>query len=147
MRLSVSDAERVAILHTNIDGFGIAEPLGHIDFYANGGEFQPGDLVWIPCLIVCSHLKSILYWWQAIEHPKKFLGVKCNSVQDARTANCFDNVSNSFGIETQFDKPGIYYLPTLHKFPYYMGKEGLKPGNEDYKHILKSLNSEDNLAL
>ncbi|XP_026333738.1 lipoprotein lipase-like [Hyposmocoma kahamanoa] len=148
MRLSASDAERVAVIHTNMDGFGIAEPLGHVDFYANGGEFQPGDFIWIPCLVVCSHVKSVLYWWQAVEHPKKFLAVKCDTVQDARLANCFkSNETNYFGIETQFDKPGVYYLPTMHRFPYYMGKEGLKPGNEDYNALLKTANSEDELTL
>ncbi|KAI5637165.1 lipase domain-containing protein [Phthorimaea operculella] len=28
-------------LHTNIDGFGIADAIAQVDFYANGGEFQP----------------------------------------------------------------------------------------------------------
>lgn len=37
-RLHADAAHRVDVLHTNIDGFGIAEPLGHVDFYANGGE-------------------------------------------------------------------------------------------------------------
>lgn len=46
-RLDVTDAEFVDIIHTNggslIDGdAGFIEPLGHVDFYVNGGEKQPG---------------------------------------------------------------------------------------------------------
>lgn len=37
-RLNSDAAKRVDVLHTNIDGFGIAEPSGHVDFYANGGN-------------------------------------------------------------------------------------------------------------
>ncbi len=46
-RLDITDAEFVDIIHTNggqlIDGnIAFDEPLGHIDFYVNGGEKQPG---------------------------------------------------------------------------------------------------------
>ncbi|KAL0861370.1 hypothetical protein ABMA27_008918 [Loxostege sticticalis] len=147
-RISASDAERVDILHTNIDGFGMAERLGHIDFYANGGEYQPNDIPYIPCLVICSHFRSVLYWWQALEHPKKFIGLKCDSIQDARLSNCFNSTeTNYFGLNTDFGKPGIYYLPTNNVFPYYKGKEGLKEENEIYTSIIRSINSEDNFVL
>ncbi|KAM3955828.1 pancreatic lipase-related protein 2 [Aphomia sociella] len=143
-RLDASDAERVDVLHTNIDGFGIAERLGHVDFYINGGEFQPGDIVYIPCLVICSHLKSTLYWWQAIENPKKFIGVKCDSVQDARIANCFNNTETNYvGANTDFNKPGVYYLSTNNAFPYYKGKDGLKAESEVYTSTMRRINSED----
>jgi len=46
-RLDITDAEFVDIIHTNggraIDGnVAFDEPLGHIDFYVNGGVKQPG---------------------------------------------------------------------------------------------------------
>lgn len=37
-RLNRDAAEKVDVVHTNIDGFGIADTMGHIDFYVNGGE-------------------------------------------------------------------------------------------------------------
>lgn len=147
-KISPSDATHVDIVHTNIDGFGIAEPLGHIDFYVNGGEFQPSDIPYIPCLVICSHVRAIFYWWLAIEHPKKFIGMTCDSVQDARFANCFNNsVTNYLGLETNFRKPGIYYLPTHNEFPYYRGKDGLKSENEIYTSVAKQINSDDILIV
>lgn len=147
-KLGPSDGEKVDVIHTNIDGFGIADRLGQVDFYANGGEYQPGDVPAIPCLIVCSHLRAIFYWWQALEHPKKFIGVKCDNIQDARLANCYNNSeTNYFGPKTDFDKPGIYYLPTFNEFPYYRGKDGLKPENEIYTSTVEKINSEDNFVL
>jgi len=35
-----SDANFVDIIHTNGNGLGLIKPLGHIDFYPNGGIAQ-----------------------------------------------------------------------------------------------------------
>ncbi|GBP80728.1 hypothetical protein EVAR_57199_1 [Eumeta japonica] len=144
-KLNPNDAKFVDVVHTNIDGFGIAEPLGHVDFYANGGEYQPSDIVYIPCLVVCSHVRALIYWWIALDHPKKFVGVKCRSVEDARFSNCFDEPQelNYFGLETNFSKPGVYYLPTDHLFPYYRNKEGLRPENEIFSSVAREINKEE----
>ncbi|CAH0760147.1 unnamed protein product [Diatraea saccharalis] len=147
-KLDSSDAVRVDVVHTNIDGFGMAEPLGHVDFYVNGGEFQPGDITFIPCLIICSHLKSVIYWWQALEHPTKFIGVKCDSVQDARLARCYNNTeTNYLGPKTNFSTPGIFYLSTTNVFPYFRGKAGLVPENEIYTSFIRKINDEDNFVV
>ncbi|XP_010358681.2 lipase member I isoform X5 [Rhinopithecus roxellana] len=41
-RLDYTDAKFVDVIHSNSNGLGIREPLGHIDFYPNGGKKQPG---------------------------------------------------------------------------------------------------------
>ena len=41
-RLDADDAEFVDVLHTNIIDRGLFQPVGHVDFYANGGIYQPG---------------------------------------------------------------------------------------------------------
>ena len=46
-RLDPSDGDFVDIIHTNGgtllgDELGFLPPIGHIDFYPNGGQFQPG---------------------------------------------------------------------------------------------------------
>ncbi|XP_053618225.1 phospholipase A1 2-like [Plodia interpunctella] len=147
-RLNPSDGERVDVIHTNIEGYGNPERLGHIDFYVNGGEYQPGDLIFNACTQVCSHAKSFLYWWQALENPKKFIAILCDTVQDARLANFReDSTINYLGAETDFSKPGIYYLGTNGDFPYYRGEIALKPENEIFSSSAKEYNVDDNLVV
>lgn len=40
-RLDKSDANVVEIFHTNAEALGFTDPLGDVDFYLNGGYFQP----------------------------------------------------------------------------------------------------------
>ncbi|XP_031768708.2 phospholipase A1 member A-like [Galleria mellonella] len=57
-RLDKSDADFVELVGTNIDGYGVAEPLAHVNFYVNGGEHQAHDVLFMPCEMLCSHLRS-----------------------------------------------------------------------------------------
>ena len=45
-RLAATDAMFIDVIHTDISdarrwGMGLAEPMGHVDFYVNGGGPQP----------------------------------------------------------------------------------------------------------
>lgn len=40
-RLDIDDANYVDVIHTNGDKNGILKSLGDIDFFPNGGKFQP----------------------------------------------------------------------------------------------------------
>lgn len=143
-RLDTSDADFVDVIATNIDGFGMAAPVGHVTFYVNGGEFQPGDVMWLPCNVFCSHIRSYTIWLAALEHPNSFIAMQCDSVQQARDGNCFDRkpfVTNVLGINTDRSKKGIFYLATENNFPYFMGKKGLKRDSEFWMHSLKSYNA------
>ncbi|XP_045488375.1 phospholipase A1 VesT1.02-like [Pieris rapae] len=141
---SSQDAERVSVIHTNIDMFGMARAFGQVDFYVNGGEYQPGPAVDPACLALCSHIKAVEYYIQMLKYPQSFIGVKCDSVQDARYARCYGNKeTNLAGPLTDFSKPGIYYLPTKLEYPYYAGEEGLKPENEPFLKYMLDVNAED----
>lgn len=147
-KFAPTDGQRVDVVHTNIDGFGIAERLGHVDIYVNGGEYQPSDIPYLPCLVVCSHIRAILYWWQALEHPKKFIALKCDSVQDARYAKCYNGTEQNYlGLETDFRKKGVYYLATDNEFPYFRAKEGLKEVNEIYTSTIRRINNDNGFTV
>ncbi|XP_048525364.1 pancreatic lipase-related protein 2 isoform X2 [Dendroctonus ponderosae] len=62
--LDASDAEFVDVIHTNGGRIGMITPAGHLDYYPNGGERQPGCELW-----GCSHLRSVEYWTASVKNP------------------------------------------------------------------------------
>lgn len=141
-RLDKSNADFVQVIHTNIDTFGMATPMGHVDFYVNGGEFQPSDLDLYPCTSTCSHFRVLALWLAALKFPRKFLGLQCQNLQQARDGNCYRNIPqvvNEMGLDINKSKQGIFYLATSKGYPYYMGSKGLR---EDYAYwkIISDIN-------
>ncbi|KAJ8666976.1 hypothetical protein QAD02_008638 [Eretmocerus hayati] len=78
IRLDKDDADFVDIVHTNaghgsnIDGFGLSENVGDIDFYVNGAVVQPqciGSRFTPPWeTMTCSHRYSYKYFTQSIDN-------------------------------------------------------------------------------
>ncbi|XP_063363547.1 phospholipase A1-like [Cydia amplana] len=128
-RLDPSDADFVLTVTTNMDGLGIAVPVGTATFYVNGGEYQPGHIPLLPCGVFCSHLWSLILWISALYNPGIFVGVKCESVEQARNGLCYNNtpvITNNMDMTVDVTKPGIYYVPTTSGHPYGIGMKGLK---------------------
>ncbi|XP_063382151.1 phospholipase A1 member A-like [Cydia fagiglandana] len=148
-RLDPSDADFVLQITTNMDGFGIATPVGQVAIFVNGGEYQPGDLWLAPCLVLCSHGRAYFLWLSALMNPGIFIALQCDSVQQARDGDCYERqprVTNTMDLFTDRSKPGIYYLHTFNRYPYGLGKRGLKrKDNEIVKH-LSWLNQEEVLT-
>nr|XP_049706707.1 lipase member H [Helicoverpa armigera] len=139
-RLDQTDADFVDVVETNIDGYGMAAPVGHVNFYVNGGEFQPGDFFWVPCEVICSHIRSFTIWIAALMNPNSFIAMKCDSVQEARDKDCYDKnpvVTNLLGPNTDRNVQGIFYLATQNNFPYFLGLKGLE---RDYEFFDSKLN-------
>ncbi|CAH2097361.1 unnamed protein product [Euphydryas editha] len=136
-RLDASNADFVQVIHTNIDGYGMATRMGHVDFYVNGGEFQPADLNLFPCTSTCSHFRVLTLWLSSMKNPRKFIALKCNSIQEARDAACYKEhpVTNVMGDSVNVNNHGIFYLSTSKMFPYYLGKNGLKPEYASWRRI------------
>ncbi|KAG6439240.1 hypothetical protein O3G_MSEX000607 [Manduca sexta] len=149
-RLDQADADFVDVISTNIDGFGMAAPVGHVNFYVNGGEFQPGDILWMPCNVLCSHIRSYTIWLAALQNPDSFIAMQCESVQQAREKNCYDNkpmVTNVLGLETDHNKTGIFFLATQNNFPYYLGTNGLKREYEFFHAHMKEITDNDPMKM
>jgi len=43
-RVDVNSGQFVMVLHTSTTFLGLREPVGHVDFYFNGGQVQPSCL-------------------------------------------------------------------------------------------------------
>ncbi|XP_063382152.1 phospholipase A1 member A-like [Cydia fagiglandana] len=139
-RLDSSDADFILQIITNMDGFGTSVPAGHVTVLVNGGEYQPGDFWTLPCLVMCSHIRSYFIWLSALMNPGTFIAIQCDSVQQARDGDCYERlprVTNTVDLFTDRSKPGIYYLHTFNRYPYGLGKRGLK---RKYNEVTKHLN-------
>nr|XP_008506034.1 PREDICTED: lipase member I-like [Equus przewalskii] len=78
-------------LHAN--GLGIKEPLGHIDFYPNGGKKQPGCPKSIFSgidFIKCDHQRAVYLFMATLETNCNFISFPCNSYKDYKTGSCVD---------------------------------------------------------
>lgn len=84
-RLSSDDAQVVEVLHGSM--FGFAEPIGHVDFYVNGGSHQVGCF---PELGRCSHLKVLDIYEESISSPRGFVGAKCSDINATKGKYCTD---------------------------------------------------------
>ena len=103
----------------------------------------------LPCLQLCSHVRSAIYWLISHYEPQKFLAVQCSSLASARHGDCFSGTAqvNVLGPNTNFTRTGIYYLPTLANMPYYMGSDGLKPRKHGENNYLYKITDDEDIVV
>lgn len=122
VRLDKSDADFVDIIHTHAAklgdaSVGILAPIGHVDFYPNGGDFQPGcwitDLNFDP---TCSHGAAHIYFTDSINSKCPYKAFPCNSSEDHFNGDCITcgpTGCNRMGYWAKPEKvPKSYYLQT-----------------------------------
>jgi len=112
-KLSPSDAQFVEVVHTNAGGEGTWEQLGHVDYYPNGGQTQPG------CSSnSCSHERSLELLAEMWSPENDFVSARCGSVENLGASNCRWS-SHKMGE----DQPvtGIYFLETRQSSPFARG--------------------------
>ncbi|XP_076673462.1 pancreatic triacylglycerol lipase-like [Andrena cerasifolii] len=119
-RVSYEDAKYVEVIHTNGGGLGFLNPLGHVDYYPNGGEKQVG------CIIdpggACSHLRSCLYYAESINTKVGFWSARCNSYKLFLLGLCKSPTSLMGGVAPKYNVKNKYYLTTNPVSPYARGK-------------------------
>ncbi|KAM9200926.1 lipase member I [Dugong dugon] len=92
-RLDYTDAEFVDVIHSDTNGLGIKEPLGHIDFYPNGGKNQPGCPKSVFSGIEffkCDHQRAVYLFIASLETHCNFISFPCPSYNDYKTGLCVD---------------------------------------------------------
>ncbi|KAG7299028.1 hypothetical protein JYU34_017503 [Plutella xylostella] len=118
-RLDRHDAEYVDVIHSNRLVQGVIEPLGHADYYLNGGgPHQPGCAA--PS---CSHLRAAQAYAESVRSPRAFVAVRCADWQHFLHNSCGTDYS-VMGYGSSFTTRGQFYLRTNPDPPYGMGMNG-----------------------
>ncbi|XP_061104349.1 lipase member H-like [Conger conger] len=90
-RLDVTDAQFVDVVHTDMDALGFRAPLGHIDFYANGGADQPGCPKTIfsgKQYFICDHQRAVYLFLCSLDKDCNITAYPCSSYDDFLDGKC-----------------------------------------------------------
>ncbi|KAK3612365.1 hypothetical protein CHS0354_011085 [Potamilus streckersoni] len=107
VQLDPTEANFVDVIHTDsknimVLGYGMIQPVGHVDFYPNSGVNQPGcDKNPITTLlsnlnvynsllhiVACNHLRAIDYFTESINSVCPFQGYNCDNYEDFKQGIC-----------------------------------------------------------
>ncbi|XP_042886759.1 inactive pancreatic lipase-related protein 1-like [Penaeus japonicus] len=135
-RLDASDADLVDVIHTNagylLTGhFGYNEPVGHLDFYVNGGSSQFGcpPFIWDSIVEIitlspgdidaCSHGRAHEYFLESITSPEPSFGFQCLDYESFEVGNCFDTPRAALGYDVTRNATGVFYVDTQGELPFF----------------------------
>lgn len=122
LRLDPGDASLVDVIHTYNRILSLAQQLGHLDFYPNGGQFQPGcpDIynIWkVAESINCNHGRAYMYFAEAVGNEKAFNCKRCRNINEALKGECFEN-STVYMANADTYEMGLYYVKTNPQPPF-----------------------------
>ncbi|XP_066137967.1 phospholipase A1-like isoform X1 [Euwallacea fornicatus] len=130
-RLAYTDALYVDIIHTDGGVFGIRDPVGHADFYPNGGTaLQPGcQPVYLARnqladqVLACSHIRAWRLYAESVRNPEAFPATRCENWSDPSNCNFTTDAYMGFGNR---NSTGQFYLRTNFETPYGLNAEQQK---------------------
>ncbi|XP_022835360.1 lipase member I-like [Spodoptera litura] len=115
-RLRRDDARYVEVIHTDTFGVlanGIEDPIGDINFYANGGNNQPGCLTHS-----CCHDRAFELFAASMINPN-LIGRGCTSNTQMNLNLCRSGELNLGGVELSKTGLNIYRINTSRRYPFY----------------------------
>ncbi|KAM9342300.1 phospholipase A1 member A [Pholidichthys leucotaenia] len=93
-RLDPSDAQFVDAIHTDSDYFGISIPVGHVDFFLNGGKDQIGcarsRFASMYGYVICDHMRALHVYMSAMKGTCPLIGIPCSTYEDFLKGHCVD---------------------------------------------------------
>ncbi|XP_062715391.1 pancreatic triacylglycerol lipase [Aedes albopictus] len=118
-----SDGHYVEAIYTNSGLLGFDLPLGHVNFYPNGGRSQPG--CGIDITGNCAHTRAHQYFAESIGSPLGFVGRRCASHEEILAGVCTESGPSVLmgGEPSNYGKgvSGYYHLTTNAQSPFAMG--------------------------
>ncbi|XP_068148785.1 pancreatic lipase-related protein 3 [Drosophila tropicalis] len=120
-KLSAQDAEFVEVIHTNSGGAGTWEELGHVDYYPNGGDSQPGCDITTGIANACSHERALHLLNEMWSPSNDFVSARCGSVLTLSAENCRWSSLRMGEADVSTSASGIYFLETHSSTPYSRG--------------------------
>ncbi|GLH16431.1 Phospholipase A1 [Gryllus bimaculatus] len=127
--VGANDAEVVVGVHTDAGRTASATDVGIADYYANNGTaIQPGctafDTNPAQCTnqFLCSHMRALFYWCEAISRPGSVIGRFCPSSSAYTAGMCSDYVTNDITVPPS--TVGHYYFTTNAEAPFGKGING-----------------------
>ncbi|KAL4712704.1 hypothetical protein ACJJTC_008001 [Scirpophaga incertulas] len=131
-RLDKHDARHVEVIHTCGGYLGFASPLGHIDFYPNGGTRQPG--CGIDYRGLCAHNRAHMFFAESIISDVPFTANRCEDYDELYYTGRCEGTGETLimgSLDIHYGKDGIYYLRTNAEKPFALGEsQRTEEGNE-----------------
>ncbi|KAK2725181.1 hypothetical protein QYM36_001582, partial [Artemia franciscana] len=140
-RLDKTDGTYVDVIHSNgesliMGGLGAWAPMGHIDFYPNGGRMQKGcsnlflgavtDIIFSSTpgdgRSLCNHRRAYKFFTDSVVPKCLFPAFPCESYEKFLAGECFpcsdDKCGNMGYYANQSPGSGVMYLATRDEEPF-----------------------------
>nr|UPN66604.1 pancreatic triacylglycerol lipase 2 [Colaphellus bowringi] len=120
-KISKDDATFVDIVHTNAGVNGIAEKVGTLDIWVNGGTWQPActflriiDRVpgSLAELAFCNHYQAYRMYVMSLIDPRIYEITECSSYKDYENGLCDSNNKTVMGYDIDMTLTGDFYIKT-----------------------------------
>ncbi|KAK6629854.1 hypothetical protein RUM43_003675 [Polyplax serrata] len=126
--LAKSDAKFVDVIHTDGGVFGFPNPIGHVDFYPNGGiALQPGCRLSQLTkrghpeeVVACSHNRAWAYYAESVNNEFAFPAYSCGSYDNFMKRECNETTLEPayMGYLADASRHGKHYLETNDRPPF-----------------------------